>query len=284
MRQIRGYILIMVLSLAHHPLGYHLTTTEILHSFKNLLSAPVYARRHSELAMYNPSYALVHHITACALGVPVLGGFIALVERIVACVYYFFHPLQSLVDHRRTHRLLDRVQKCPSFHSLYLQACATSTFSVQGPWKILFSPMILNVPEFNALCHYNQRTILLKESLTDDLALSYFIFELTNAINFPKVCLVEKEIEKLSQEEYVIEREQIEHEGTLLHHKIMNHAIHLMGFNPSMDIYASHPHHFGYYWQHTGKTSSHAQYYRSLWQQVHTSQATSLPSSIALAS
>lgn len=169
---------------------------------------------------------------------------------------------------------IEQIFSCPEIRDLYLRAEAVPIFRSNLPkkWKIVF----FQEGEYPsaASCNYPKREIDIRENLTDNEKISNFVFELINATYqdrfeelYQKACLREIECE-----EYAKEMERIEHEGGLLHSKIMKAAIKRMGWEDndrSLDSGGCIPLDFNRFWNAI-KFTSHAQYYRNNYAKMHT--------------
>jgi hypothetical protein len=148
-----------------------------------------------------------------------------------------------------------------------------------SPFKRLYDEVIRSFPQLSvsfveesrfggeADCYKGQ--IYLGSYLSDEEALSTLVFELTN---LRQASLANENdtaaFQGRSCEGFVKERERIEFEGSLMHHKIMQDAIQT-GLSYRLDIFRNHENlSFEKYYEKI-KHSSHTDYYRAYWNRIH---------------
>ncbi|MBA3722550.1 MAG: hypothetical protein H0W88_09140 [Parachlamydiaceae bacterium] len=164
----------------------------------------------------------------------------------------------------RATKLLEKALFSKAIKRLYEKAYSTPTVKCKhGDWKIVFAEK--TTLGFQAECFGSLRQINILSSLSDQMALTYLVFELTNATQEPRFNkLYEKARSgQIQCEEYTREIERIEFEGTLLHREIIVEAIKELGLSPSLNIYASHTD-FEAYWNIV-KLSPHSNCARKQW-------------------
>lgn len=178
-------------------------------------------------------------------------------------------PAQSESDIRRAAQIIEKALTSKYIRELYERANSTPIYnSPTGIWKIEFVDK--TIAGFNnAQCHYSERKVILRSGLSDEMALTYFVYELTNGIYAPRHYELHKKAMygQIGCEEFVKESERIEWEGTLLHHQVMEKAIWEMGWSLSLDIYGGQIQNYEVYWGHI-KSTPHADYWRQGWAKV----------------
>ena len=179
---------------------------------------------------------------------------------------------KSSID--RGNKLLEKALSSKAVLALYEKANSTPTYnydshkSETGQWSVEF---VEKIPGgFGANCNRSKRKINLAQASSDETALSYFVFELTNAVNhaqhqmaWRKACSGQMECE-----EYAKEKKRIEYDGCLIHHKVMSEAIKEMGWSKKLDIYSNCDGDFEKDWNWQ-KDTPHADYYREDWKRVN---------------
>lgn len=198
---------------------------------------------------------IVHVIIASLEFLPIISQIASIFEKLIIA---HFTPKPF----GRNKKILAIALTSKAINALYEKAKTTLISGKSGPWAIEFAAKL----EFEAFCNFQQRKIRLSSNLSDDQALSSFVFELTNAISFNKHdALYQKAISgQIECEEYVKEIERVEHEGILLHHKVITEAINEMKWSTALDDYQNTPKDFETYWSKI-KITSHADYYRKNW-------------------
>lgn len=176
----------------------------------------------------------------------------------------------------RGQRIFERAMSCQSIKNLYLEAMLTPDPETgeTGPWVLLLrnSEKIdpaLKLAGDGCCIVTRRRSIELNADLSDDLILTHFVFELTNAVSSKALDQVHKAAQegKISREDYAKSKERIEHEGVFRHHSIMRHAVSEKGWDPSMDGYEGSLKNFEDYWANI-KTSEHTEFYRKQWDSI----------------
>lgn len=180
----------------------------------------------------------------------------------------------------RADRIVEKIWNCPPVRELYQKAYQVKdSYGRSGPWRIAFvnssgkvgDDKILQEWEgHNACIDFDVRRVYISENLSEDLALSSYVFELTNAIQKK----IGDEFKKkaaagtIGCEEFVEQMEKIEFDGALMHHRIVREAIDKYQWDESTDTY----------WNadildfkkdyEENKYSAHANYYRRLWRHI----------------
>jgi hypothetical protein len=184
--------------------------------------------------------------------------------------------LEFLNAEERAQRVFERAMSCRVIKDLYIEAMLTKdpiTGATGAPWTLLFPPeefISPGVKEFGASCNSRDRIIYLNPSLSDDEALSSFVFELTNAVSanrFHKL-IQDAEDGKIGSELFAKETERVEHEGALRHHSIMKVAIPEKKWSLELDTFRDLPHTFEVVWPYIA-SSSHTEFYRKAWEEIN---------------
>lgn len=198
----------------------------------------------------------VHVLIAGLEFLPIIGQIASIFEKLI--LNYFEPPVE------RNQQILEISLKSKAIKALYEKANATPSYSNSGAWKIQFANN--SYFEGDAECRYWERKIILSSGLSDEKAISCFVFELINGINAHKHKALDNKSRwgEIEREEFVKETEYIEYEGTLLHHEVIQEAIKEMNWNESLDLFSYQSDDFESYWEWI-KTTSHAEYYRSTW-------------------
>ncbi len=205
------------------------------------------------------SNRIVHVFIAILEFPPIISQIVSIFER-------------SIINHRnlssRSERIIEKALMSKSIQALYERANGTSIGnSKSGTWKVQFVESIFCV--FKAGCCYWDRKIILRKSLSDEEALSFFVFELINGIYANEHSILFKKAKwgEIDRENYAKETERIEYIGTLVHHSVMSKAIKEMNWNETLDIYRHQSNDFEIYWSQI-KDSSHTDYYRKSWDRI----------------
>ncbi|MEM7175916.1 MAG: hypothetical protein AAF443_08360 [Chlamydiota bacterium] len=166
----------------------------------------------------------------------------------------------------RIEKIVERALRSRHIRELYERANAIPACNKSGKWKVKFVKETYS--KFRAECDYKERTIHIRENISDDYALSFFVFELTNAVQVnKKLALHEKALRgQIDCESYAKESERREYNGTLLHHKVMSAAIKEMNWSKALDIYRYVEKDFEVYWSRI-KNSPHTDYHRERWRE-----------------
>jgi Leucine-rich repeat (LRR) protein len=119
---------------------------------------------------------------------------------------------------------------------------------------------------FRAVCNYVKGLIVLDPDVSDLEMTSMLLFELTNAASMDKMAQIKLSAfsGKIDRETYAKEIERIEHQGALLHKKIVAEGIATLQWDPKMDIYQLVDEDFEVYWQKI-KDTAHPEEYRKYW-------------------
>lgn len=151
----------------------------------------------------------------------------------------------------------------------------------QGEWNIVFMERTGN--GFAAACVYWDRTVQLTNNLTDEQAIAYFAFELTNGILSKRHADLKEEasngmqgmlgVKLIGREEFAKESERIEYKGTALFAQHMARAIEEMrekGWNNTMMLYPERD--IGYqafedYYEDI-KDGNHTEWWRKQWDRL----------------
>lgn len=178
---------------------------------------------------------------------------------------------QAIESTSRVKKMLEKALKCSAIHKLYLQANATTLpSSLPGEtWEIKFVSKLQD--DYKARIEPWKRKIMLDNKLSDDQALSAFVFELTNAIHTSSHAINYTAVlsKNRSAEAYAKEVERIEYEGYKIHHKIMSIAIPELGLDRSVDFFVwVDTMSFEEAWYTSIRYSSHAERYRKDWETI----------------
>ena len=166
----------------------------------------------------------------------------------------------------RAQRILELALTSTAIRKLYDQANSIVYKNRTGPWKIKFVKNV-NIATCVAACICEERIIKLNSSIPDPSAITYFVFELTNAVSTPRFYeLADKALNGvIGCEEFSREFERVEHSGVLLHRQVINEAINEMNWNEQLDIYKDIiPLDFDEFWK-IQKDTPHAEHYRKEW-------------------
>ena len=139
----------------------------------------------------------------------------------------------------RSVRLVERALMSKDIWALYDRASTIPTKgNALGSWMIEFE----RDREFEALCDFDNRKIIIDEKCSDDGAVIYLVFELTNAISFEKYdALREKVISgQMPCEKFVKKVERLEFKNTLLHSEVMKNAIQERGWSNELDFHSEY--------------------------------------------
>jgi hypothetical protein len=119
---------------------------------------------------------------------------------------------------------------------------------------------------FQAMCHYEKRLIILNPQVSDVILAATIIFELTNAASERQMLEIHQAAleGKISRELFAKEIERVEHQGVLLHKKIVAAGMANLRWDPEMDIYKDVETDFEKYWLKI-KDTSHSGEYRKYW-------------------
>ena len=192
--------------------------------------------------------------------------------------WLIFSSRDSNVD--RAERLLQKALSSKAIRELYEQAVASPVYkdgdisSASPPeygQKVNVHFVAMTNGGFPAQTVGGTHIIRLLSNLSDEKALSYFVFELTNIIHssrFNELVKAAKE-SRIDCEAFVKEFERIEFDGSLIHQRVMKAAIKEMGWRQK--IYAP-----GYVkclgfesnWLFLKFFTSHADAYRKMWQKL----------------
>lgn len=168
--------------------------------------------------------------------------------------------------------VLEEALKCKRVAEIYKNLHNIGNYGNQA-WSIKIIKK--SIIKFEAKCNYLKRQIELRSDLSKELAISYFIFEMINGLNQDKFdALYKRALVDLDCETYVKEMERIEHDGTLLHQKVIQSGIEENGWKESMNVYALNNSDFEKYWVQI-KNTSHANYYRNAWQSYNSNRSSS---------
>lgn len=194
-------------------------------------------------------------------------------ERVYTISLHKIHPIGYALDpefiarQERAEKLFQRAMSSKHIKDLYLEAMLTphSQTKAIGSWLLLFKSDKEEYVGTGGLCYNKIRTIFLNIALSDDEALSAFVFELTNAISTDRHQLIEQASKgQISREDYAKQVEALEHEGALKHHLVISAAIEEMGWSESLDEYKHLPANFEADWENI-KDSEHTEFYRRQW-------------------
>lgn len=168
----------------------------------------------------------------------------------------------------RTKRLIERAQKSKIIAALCKEAFAVSTpLHKSGAWNIIFT----DAPDFHAACYSQDRHIRIHSRYSDDEALTLLIFELVNAVHYPRYAKFDQLAREngISREGYAFNCERIEYDTLCLHRQILTAAITEMGWgknlfafhhiNPDKDVS------FKEYWQRC-QVTKHTDFFRRQWE------------------
>jgi hypothetical protein len=202
---------------------------------------------------------IIHVFIAILEFPPIISQIVSLFEKSIALQYNLS---------ARSKKMLEKALMNKSIKALYERANATSIGNGKsGTWKVQFVENTFS--KFDAECNYQERKILLRKSLSDERALTLFVFELTNGISANEhFSIFQKALwGQIERENYAKEAEHIEYRGTLLHHDVMSEAVKEMAWDKALDIYQHESKDFETYWNHI-KNSSHTDYHRKSWDNV----------------
>ncbi len=175
-------------------------------------------------------------------------------------------PVKQLSSDNRAEKIFLTAMKSSAIRALYETAVNSPSDTLpSGPWSIIVTEDIPS--EYNAECHFSNREIHIRSNISDDEALTLLVFELINAISFPKFTAIWRKTDQgqTECEDYVKEIERIEFEGTLIHHKMITEAIKEMNWSDKLDIYGGNALlDFETRWS-VIKFSTHANRYRDSW-------------------
>ena len=188
----------------------------------------------------------------------------------MAFIFNFFwssRPSISIDQSARAERILQKALSSTAIKELYDRAVAMPRYdgTAGGNLHITFV-----TDGYKGCANNSQRKIELLSSLSDDEALSVFVFELTNILHGPEFYAVylEARSSNVSCEDFVRKYEQIEWEGCLLHHRVMQAAIKEMKWSQSLDVFSWEAKiSFRVKWI-VLQFSPHANYYRKCWRKM----------------
>jgi hypothetical protein len=162
----------------------------------------------------------------------------------------------------RAKRILQTALSCKPIKKLY--DLARSTYP-NGNITVSF----MENSENEGASYIETGQIVLGSDLSDEEALSAFVFELTNCLQRAKLAENNSKATDKSCEDWVREIEKIEFEGALIHHEVMAEGIKIMGLSPKLDEYASlDGKDFERDYEEYQKFTDHANYYREQWRRL----------------
>ncbi len=173
---------------------------------------------------------------------------------------------------KRAQQIFEKAIESTDVRCLYIEAMAQPhpSTNITGSWELVFATKAENESlEFGAFCNSALRLICLDEAVSDEEALSSFIFELTNAASSQRFSQIyDLAINgKISREEYAKTKEAIEHEGSLRHCFIMLKAIEQLGWCSSFATEYFDRMDFETVWPLT-QNSRHTEAYREQWDSI----------------
>jgi hypothetical protein len=135
--------------------------------------------------------------------------------------------------------LLQKALSCVDVQTLYMEA------SKSGPWKIVFNP------EGKSFTDFATSTIHLNISYTDDKALCSFIFQLIQITQKKEIQTLHDHLfqNKIDQKTFAKEREKLTHAACLRHHAVVQKAVTVLKWHPSIDKYRLTDPNFDTHWQ-----------------------------------
>ncbi len=179
----------------------------------------------------------------------------------------------------RAEIIKERALESTHIRKLYDQAVnAPNETTKTGEWSILFLDRPTN--GFVAGCRYWERKVELQSSLSDEMAIASFAFELTNGIFSERHRALKEEavhgkqgmmgIRYIEREEFAKESERIEYQGTVLFYEHMVLAIDEMqnkGWKDEMLIYPRRSTHFEDFEEYYSeiKNGEHTEFWRKTW-------------------
>ncbi len=195
------------------------------------------------------------------------------------CLTYIAEQLQksNKVDDlpSRSWRIFQKALSCPRITELYNEA-RLAKYDEMGKddfcWVLDLRSSDNDFSTFKkAFCNPSRRSIVIDSRLSDDEILALFVFELTNAASSKEIYQIHRAAfeGKISREDFACSLERLEHEGTLKHSSIMNHAVAEMGWDRSLkDYYDENPlEDFDEYWPLI-KDDAHTNGYRNQWDKI----------------
>ncbi len=210
----------------------------------------------------------IHVCIAVIEFLPIFSQIASIFEMLIV-IRFADMPAHSI----RCAQLIEKALSSKAVKHLYDTANSTPNYDDQNcsVWTIDF--VTKTSSGFLAECCLKERKIKLHENLSDDKALSYLVFELTNAIHSRRFFELHSKALKgqIRCEEYAKEAERIEDDGTLLHHQAINESIKELGWSSSLDIYRYNKScDFEKRWEQI-KYTSHCDYWRRAWMNINNS-------------
>lgn len=173
---------------------------------------------------------------------------------------------EFITQHERAEKIFQRAISSKHVKDLYIDAMLSPNADKPSSWRLLFKSENDVKVKTGATCITGRRTIYLNSGLSDDEALSAFVFELTNATpidRFESLTELAKKGE-ISRDEYAKKVEEVEFSGQGRHHYTMAMAIEEMGWSKSLDEYSEWQDNFEAVWPNI-KDSNHTERYRKQW-------------------
>jgi len=136
---------------------------------------------------------------------------------------------------QRSKALVEKALQSSAIRDLYATACATPSIGGRlGPWQVQFASITQG-----AAYEFRYRKIIINTSCSDDDAIAFFVFGLTNVINSENFIALNEMVKNghMSCEKYVQEIERIAFEKMFLHSEVMQKAIQEMGWNNTLDCF-----------------------------------------------
>lgn len=175
--------------------------------------------------------------------------------------------------------LLKKALSCKAISDLYLRANATATplfasgqILAATPKNMITLKFVAKTESgFPANANWASRTIEVLSSVSDDQALSFYVFELTNFVQAPKFYKILQAVTQTGSsadcEAIAKNAERIEFEGMLIHDQVLQAAAQEMGWNCGLDIFRDNKD-FESYWLSI-KSEPYADYWRKSISRIH---------------
>lgn len=168
----------------------------------------------------------------------------------------------------RAERIQEKALSCQAIRDLYELAKNTpGLYGKTGAISLEFAEK-LSIPESSKSWGeyiFEERRICLKDDISDDKALTTYVYELTNAVNTPRHLKNQSDVANFSIdcETYAKESERIEFEGIIKHHEVIEAAIAEKGWDKSLHLWKEYRiEDFEQRWGSAIKQSGHADVYR----------------------
>lgn len=183
----------------------------------------------------------VHIIIAGVECLPIIGQIASLFEMVIINHINYVASLE-----KRAEALMTKALSSPAIKALYEKAnqIADDHYLDKGTWKLAFDSL------FTFRGKVQGRTITLYSSLSDDKALSYFVFYLAYVTESKALDELRKKIASfIPPLEYAQEHEKISFRYKQLYYQTISQAVKEMNWDKSLIIYKSFPASFEESWE-----------------------------------